>query len=33
MRLLVQHLNGEEITERFTYNPSVVTPYNVEDFK
>ena len=33
VRLLVQHLNGEEITERFTYNPSVVTPYNVEDFK
>lgn len=33
VRLLVDHLNGEEITPRFTYNPSVVTRYNVEDFK
>jgi ribose transport system substrate-binding protein len=33
VRLLVDHLNGEEITPRFTYNPEVVTPYNVESFK
>lgn len=33
VRLLVAHLNGEAITERFSYNPLVVTPYNVESFK
>lgn len=33
VRLLVDHLNGKEITKRFTYNPLVVTPYNVESFK
>jgi ABC-type sugar transport system substrate-binding protein len=33
VRLLVDHLNGKEITKRFTYNPLVVTKYNVESFK
>jgi ribose transport system substrate-binding protein len=33
VRLLLDHLNGKEITKRFSYSPSVVTPYNVESFK
>lgn len=33
VRLLVDHLDGKEITKRFTYNPLVVTKYNVESFK
>lgn len=33
VRLLVAHLNGEEISDRVSYNPSIVTPYNVDDFR
>lgn len=33
VRLLVQHLNGEEITDRVSYSPSIVTPYNVDEFR
>ena len=33
VRLLVKHLDGEEITPRFSYNPSVVTQYNLEQFR
>ena len=33
VRLLVDHLDGKQITKRFTYNPLVVTKYNVESFK
>ena len=33
VRLLVQHLDGEKITPRYTYNPSVVTLYNLEQFR
>jgi hypothetical protein len=33
VRLLVKHLDGEEIPPRFTYNPSVVTRYNLEQFR
>ena len=33
VRLLVQQLDGEKITPRYTYNPSVVTLYNLEQFR
>jgi ribose transport system substrate-binding protein len=33
VRLMVDHLNGKEITPRFTYSPSVVTTYNVDKFR
>lgn len=33
VRLLVQHLNGEAIPNRVSYNPSIVTPYNVDEFR
>lgn len=33
VRLLVKHLNGEEIPDRVSYNPSVVTPYNLDMFR
>lgn len=33
VRLLVQALNGEEIPGRFSYNPSVVTTYNLDQFR
>ena len=33
VRLLVQHLNGEAIPSNLSYNPSVVTPYNVDLFR
>lgn len=33
VRLLVQALNGEEIPERFSYNPSVVTTYNLDQHR
>jgi len=33
VRLLVKHLDGEKITPRFTYNPSVVTKYNLQQFR
>lgn len=33
VRLLVDYLNGEEIPPLFTYYPSVVTKYNLDDFR
>jgi ABC-type sugar transport system substrate-binding protein len=33
VRLLVDHLNGEDIPNRVSYNPSVVTPYNLDQFR
>jgi ABC-type sugar transport system substrate-binding protein len=30
VRLLVQHLSGEEIPDRVSYIPTIVTPFNVE---
>jgi ribose transport system substrate-binding protein len=33
VRFLVQHLNGEPVPERFSYNPTVVTPFNVDKFR
>ncbi len=33
VRLLVKKLDGEQITPRFSYNPSVVTQYNLEQFR
>ena len=33
VRLLVQHLNGGAIPDRVSYNPSIVTPYNVDEFR
>lgn len=33
VRLLVDHLNGEEITSRFSYNPDVVTTFNLDQFR
>ena len=33
VRLLVKHLNGEAIPNRVSYNPLVVTPYNLEKFR
>lgn len=33
VRLLVDHLDGNEIPARFTYTPDVVTQYNVEQYK
>ena len=30
VRVLVQHLNGEEIPERASYIPTIVTPFNVD---
>jgi len=33
VRLLVDHLNGEEIPQVVNYNPTVVTPFNVDRFR
>ena len=33
VRLLVDLLNGEEITSRFSYSPDVVTTYNLDQFR
>lgn len=33
VRLLVDHLNGKEITKRFTYSPDVVTQFNLDQFR
>ena len=33
VRLLVQHLNGEDISERVSYVPTVVTPFNLDKFR
>ena len=33
VRLLVKHLDGEDIPDRVSYNPSVVTPYNLDMFR
>lgn len=33
VRFLVEHLDGESVPERFSYNPTVVTPFNVEQFR
>ena len=33
VRLLVDHLDGKEITSRFSYNPDVVTSFNLEQFR
>lgn len=33
VRFLVQRLRGEEVPERFTYYPSVVTRYNLDQFR
>lgn len=33
VRLLVQHLNGESIPARFTYQPTVVTTYNLDQHR
>ncbi len=33
VRLLVDHLNGEEVPSRVAYEPSVVTPYNLDQFR
>ena len=33
VRLLVDLLNGEEITSRFAYSPDVVTTYNLDQFR
>jgi ribose transport system substrate-binding protein len=33
VRFLVQHLDGEEVPARFTYNPAVVTSYNLDQFR
>jgi ABC-type sugar transport system substrate-binding protein len=33
VRLLVQHLNGESISSRVSYVPSIVTPFNLDDFR
>ena len=31
VRLLVQHLNGEEIPPRVSYIPTIVTPFNLDE--
>jgi ABC-type sugar transport system substrate-binding protein len=33
VRLLVDHLDGKEITKRFTYSPDVVTQFNLDQFR
>jgi ABC-type sugar transport system substrate-binding protein len=33
VKLLVQHLAGQKIPARFSYNPSVVTQYNLDKFR
>ena len=33
VRLLVQHLNGEEIPPRVSYVPTVVTPFNLDEYR
>ncbi len=33
VRLLVDHLDGKEVPKRFSYNPDVVTPYNLSQFR
>ena len=33
VRLLVDHLDGKEITSRFSYNPDVVTTFNLDSFR
>ena len=33
VRLLVKHLNGEEITNRASYVPTIVTPYNLKNVR
>jgi len=33
VRLLVDYLDGKEITKRFTYSPDVVTQFNVDKFR
>jgi ABC-type sugar transport system substrate-binding protein len=33
VRFLVKHLAGEKIPARFSYNPSVVTQYNLDQFR
>ena len=33
VRLLVRHLNGESIPDRVSYVPSIVTPFNLEEFR
>ncbi|WP_099827370.1 substrate-binding domain-containing protein [Oceaniglobus indicus] len=33
VRLLVQHLNGEDIPNRASYIPSIVTPHNIDEFR
>ena len=33
VRFLVQHLDGEEVPARFTYNPAVVTSFNLDQFR
>ena len=33
VRLLVDHLDGKQITPRFAYNPDVVTTYNLDSFR
>lgn len=33
VRLLVDHLDGKEITSRFSYSPDVVTSFNLDQFR
>lgn len=33
VRLLVEHLNGEEIAPRVSYIPTIVTPFNLDDVR
>ena len=33
VRLLVDHLDGKEITSRFSYNPDVVTTFNLDSYR
>lgn len=33
VRLLVQHLNGEDIPARVSYIPTIVTPFNLDDVR
>lgn len=33
VRFLVRHLDGEAVPARFTYNPAVVTSYNLDQFR
>ena len=33
VRVLVDHLNGEDVPSRVSYIPSIVTPFNLDSFR